>query len=212
MGLANFKNISLANNISETLTYEAMADFDTFCFEIKSKLGQSRREWYKIFQRNSRNKNKSCYEFFARLVSQLKMGLGITQLSSEHQTMVLEKFLSALHPQLQGFLEIRDPEPSFFNVAEIAAKIELAQNIPRIRPIEVNNTQGNNRGQNSNFNSKVNENPVKSSGPKRIIPVCEFCELKGHATETCFGNPKGNRFRPAIFQALQEFRKSQPKN
>ena len=36
MGLANFRNISLANNISETLTYEAMADFDTFCFEIKS--------------------------------------------------------------------------------------------------------------------------------------------------------------------------------
>jgi hypothetical protein len=49
MGLANFKNISLANNISETLTYEAMADFDTFCDEIKSKLGQTRREWYKVF-------------------------------------------------------------------------------------------------------------------------------------------------------------------
>ena len=211
MGLANFKNISLANNISETLTYEALADFDTFCHEIKSKLGQTRREWYKVFQRNSRNKNESCYEFFAKLVSQLKMGLGITQLSSEHQTMVLEKFLSGLHPQLQGFLEIRDPEPTFFNVAEIAAKIELAQNIPRVRPIEVNNTQV----QKSSQNNFVQNNQNRNSGTPRVkkeFPVCEFCKAGGHLAESCFGNKNSDRYRPEIFNALQEFRKTQPKN
>ena len=51
MRLQNFKNISLANNSAETLSYEANVDFKIFCNELTTKLRNSKREkntetWY----------------------------------------------------------------------------------------------------------------------------------------------------------------------
>ena len=45
MGLQNFKNISLANNLAETLSYEANVNFEVFCKNL-IKLGNSKRENY----------------------------------------------------------------------------------------------------------------------------------------------------------------------
>ena len=81
MGLQNFKNISLANNLAETLSYEANVDFEVFCKELKIKLGNSKRENYKLFQRETRKSSETCFEFFAKLCSRLRSALGVDALN-----------------------------------------------------------------------------------------------------------------------------------
>ena len=63
----------------------------------------------------------------------------MTELSEDHQNICLEKFLSSVHPTLRGFLEVREPEVTFHDVAYVAQRIELAQNISRVKPAIVNN-------------------------------------------------------------------------
>jgi len=192
-GLQNFKNVSLANNIVETLSGEAQCDFAVFYGELMDKLGKSRREWYRVFQTDTRNKNESAVEYFGKLCAHLKLGLGKNDLSEAEENQITEKFLESVHPDLRGFLVIREPEVSFCDVATVAQKIESARNIPRVKPATVNNIMP----------GKPKSAPKTSNGPKRESRFfCHVCNRGGHSTDFCYGNPTGKYFN------LEKFRQS----
>ena len=125
------------------------------------------------------------------------MGLGVTDLAYDQKTMVVEKYLATLHPELQGFLEIREVEPDFDNIAQIATKIELARNIPRIRPAAVNNFQAT--------RVSHDDKMIQNAGKKPIL-MCDFCKGKGHTTDWCYGNPTSKKYNSDCFKAVQATR------
>jgi hypothetical protein len=192
-GLNNFKNVALANNISETLSLEALGNFEIFSEELRSRLGNSPREWYRSFNTTRRQKSETCYEFFSKLVSELKMGLQVTMLSHEHKAMLLEKFLSELHPELRGLLEIREPEVTFENVALVAHKIETIKGIPRVACVSINNFEK--KSAKLNFSRADRENWF-----------CDFCQNKGHTRNYCFKNPESKSFNLERFEAAENAR------
>ena len=194
MGLQNFTNVSAANNISETLSSEAREHFDTFCEEMKVKLGKTKRQWYHQFQRDIRNKDESCIEFFGKLVSHLKLGLSVVDLTEEHKIMLVEKYLASLHPELRGFLELREPEVTYEDVATVAQKIELARGISRTRPAQINNACGGQDIKQESFNNSRNQGAPF---------FCELCQRQGHTIQFCYGNANGKKFDLRKFQQLQ---------
>ena len=201
-GLQNFKNVSLANNIIETLSPEGQYNFEVFYGEMMDKLGKSRREWYRTFQKDIRNKNESCVEFFGKLCSHLKHGLGTNELNEVEQNQVTEKFLEAVHPDLRGFLVIREPEVSFHDVAQVAQKIELARNIPRCKPAMINNVMPTKSGDfpksENNYKGATKNFPKKKFGP------CTLCNKEGHSLPFCYGNAAGERFNLEKFHAAKK--------
>ena len=139
------------------------------------------------FTNETRKKDETCSEYFDKLVAALKLGLNVSVLSEDHQNICLEKFLSSIHPTLRGMLEIREPEVTFHDVLYIAQRIELAQNIPRIKPAVVNNV--NKKASNTGGNN-ANQNLI-----------CAGCRGQGHSVEQCWGNRNGKNFKPELFHA-----------
>ena len=201
-GLQNFKNVSLANNIVETLSPEAHVDFETFYISLMDKLGKSKREWYQTFQRDVRHKNESAIEFFGKLCGHLKLGLGTNELTEAEQTQVTEKFLESVHPDLRGFLVIREPEVSFHDIAQVAQKIELARNIPRVKPASINNVMPAKPCEFKKAAPRPKPQNAQKNGPNKFF--CTLCNKNGHSIEYCYGNAAGKRFDLAKFRAGQQ--------
>ena len=197
-GLQNFSNVGLANSIAETLT---CTDFAAFTEEMKVKLGKNRRQWYQTYNRDIRKKDESCFVLLGKLTSHLRLGLGVPELSDEHKSMIVEKFLDIVNPQLRGYLEARDEPVTYENVAEIANRIELAQNIPRTQPASINNF-GAIKAKPDTGNSGFRN----SSRPQQKLLECHLCKTVGHTMDWCFGNPLSQKYDIKKFMEIQKFR------
>ena len=211
-GLANFSNVTTANQVVETLPDEAMHDFVIFVNSLREKLGKTARAWYQQFNRDVRKSNESCYLLLGKLASHLRLGLEVSVLSAEHEKMVVERFLECLHPELRGILEARDDPPRFDNIAEIANRVELARGIPRIKPASINNTLRNpTKTDQREKDSKAgacftchqkghftHECPFRQKSnsilPQKSLEKCTCCKKVGHNAERCFLNPLSENF------------------
>ena len=181
--LGNFKDVSLANNLEEHLSEGAMQDFDIFIAEVKHKLGKTQNQWLTNYENLRREKHETPFQLLSKLSTNLKLGLGISRLTSGHEAMLTQKFLTLVHPALRGHLLARETPITFENLAEQAQQIELAHRIPRIQPAQVQNTE--------------------KSAPKQVRfdrnrtdKTCTFCKRPYHTADQCWFNPHSKDFRP----------------
>ena len=218
-GLQNFKQTSAANYISETLTAHELTNFDEFTSVLMRKLGKTPRQWYAAFCKATRRKDESCDMLMGKLSSHLRLGTGVGILTQEHQAMVVERFLDCLHPELRGFLEARDEPVNYENAAEIANRVELARNIPRVKPAAiVSNTEVIKAEVKPSYNKvqrkcygcgDVGHLKADFPNPNAKSKIkCPLCRRAGHTIDYCYGNPHGKNPNPAKFLEIQKGKKN----
>ena len=196
VGLQNFKSPELANCIETSLGEEAFTSFSIFCEEVNRMLGRTKNQWLDIFDTVKRKSTDSCYTYFARLQMILRNALGVTKLNSEHERLVVRKFLKSINPTLRGHLESRDEPINFTNCPIIANRIELALGLSRGGTVtEVHNiTHGSRANPKPNF---------------RRSQFCHICNKDGsHSTAYCYGNPNSDNFDLEKFKVVSGISKN----
>ena len=184
--LGNFKDVGLANNLEEHLSEGALQDFDIFVAEVKHKLGKTQNQWLTNYENLRREKHETPFQLLSKLSANLKLGLGISRLTTGHEAMLTQKFLTLVHPALRGHLLARETPITYDNLAEQAQQIELAHRIPRIKPVMMNEIQNTQK-----------EPPKQVRFDKnRTEKVCTFCQRPYHEADRCWFNPHSKDFRP----------------
>ena len=201
VALQNFKNAELANYTETSLSDGAFLSLDIFCEEVKQMLGKTQNQWLDVFDSIKRRGTESCFTFFARLQTVLRNALGVTKLNSEHERLIVRKFLKSVNPTLRGHLESRDEPVTFSNVAIIANRIELALGLSRGSTVtEVHNLMSEQR-------PKFSQRPQKSN--QRNKQYCHICNKEGfHSTAYCYGNPNGDNFDLEKFKVVNGISKN----
>ena len=209
VGIQNFSNVNTANYIYETLSEDAKSYFDIFVSELKIKLGKNKRQWYSEFQNTTRDKSETCFELHGKLTQFLKLALGLDSLSEEHKGIITEKFLSCLNHTLRGILEARDNEVTYEDVAIIANRVELAQNIDRVPRASINHTAVQYKPDQS---QPVEPQPVNKQNFRPQVQnygtskLCTLCNRSGHIQIHCYGNPLSQNFNLEKFQAIMHLK------
>ena len=209
VGIQNFQNVNTANYIYETLSEDAKSYFDIFVNELKIKLGKNKRQWYSEFQSTTRDKSETCFELHGKLTQFLKLALGLDSLSEEHKGILTEKFLSCINPTLRGILEARDNEVTYDDVAIIANRVELAQNIDRVPRALINHTAVHYKPVQS---QPVEPQPVHKQNFRPQVQhygaakMCTLCDRSGHIQIHCYGNPLSENFNLEKFQSIMHLK------
>ena len=196
VALQNFKNCELSNYTETTLSEDAFLKLEIFCKEVRQMLGKTQNQWLDVFDSVKRKNSESCFTFFARLQTVLRNALGVTKLNSEHERLIVRKFLKSINPTLRGHLESRDEPVQFSNVAIIANRIELALGLSRGGTVsEIHNMAPPKR-------------PYQKSN-SRTKQYCHICDKEGyHSTSYCYGNPNSDNFDLEKFKVVNGISKN----
>ena len=190
VALQNFKNCELSNYTETALSDDAFQHLSIFCAEVKQMLGKTQNQWLDVFDSVKRKNSESCFTFFARLQTVLRNALGVTKLNSEHERLIVRKFLKSLNPTLRGHLESRDEPVNFTNAAIIANRIELALGLPKGSTVT------------ELHNIVQSERPAQRSNNRKKM-YCHICCREGlHSTAYCYGNPNSDNFNLEKFKVV----------
>ena len=200
VALDGFTNLELANHVSTGIMSSGISTFENFCQKLREYLGRSKTQFLDEFDSTKRKSQESPYVFLARLQDLLKLGLELEDLTSEHNELIVRRFLKGLHPKLRGLLEARDEVLTIDTVAKLAWRLETALQIPAGATVETIN--------NIDTNKVVASEKKVSFQPKK----CEICGKSSHNTSRCFGNPASRDFDLNRFYSINNHLERPSKN
>ena len=119
------------------------------------------------------------------------------ELTEADKKTIIRRFRKCLNLRTTQYLDARDVEPTFENIAIIAQRLEVAHKIPRIQAAEpkVNMFQVKPDGN----SGKVSiPNSITKAGKPNKIYACYICQSKDHFLKDCpynkFGQSSDTKF------------------